>query len=104
MSASPRGNTYHSRPPQSSTTSASTFDRNGSGSQSSNLVLLRALFEMASQVSGKNLFPSNIGGRQLYTIRASKSGFTGRKKEVDFWGDEPQTSPRHLVQDLDPGL
>jgi 2-oxoglutarate ferredoxin oxidoreductase subunit alpha len=33
---------------------------NGSGSQSSNTVLLRSLFQMGIPVSGKNLFPSNI--------------------------------------------
>ncbi|RME50352.1 MAG: 2-oxoacid:acceptor oxidoreductase subunit alpha, partial [Caldilineae bacterium] len=35
---------------------------NGSGSQTSNGVLLRALFKMGIPVSGKNLFPSNIQG------------------------------------------
>ena len=37
---------------------------NGSGSQSSNTVLLRAIFQMGVPVSGKNLFPSirNSGG------------------------------------------
>ncbi len=33
---------------------------NGSGSQTSNMVLLRAIFQMGMPVSGKNLFPSNI--------------------------------------------
>ena len=33
---------------------------NGSGSQSSNTVLLRSIFQMGVPVSGKNLFPSNI--------------------------------------------
>ena len=35
---------------------------NGSGSQSSNSVLLRSIFQMGVPVSGKNLFPSNIAG------------------------------------------
>ncbi|HJO90536.1 MAG TPA: hypothetical protein QF606_02605, partial [Anaerolineales bacterium] len=35
---------------------------NGSGSQTSNLVLLRSLFKMGIPSSGKNLFPSNIQG------------------------------------------
>jgi 2-oxoglutarate ferredoxin oxidoreductase subunit alpha len=35
---------------------------NGSGSQSSNMVLLRSIFQMGVPVSGKNLFPSNIAG------------------------------------------
>jgi 2-oxoglutarate/2-oxoacid ferredoxin oxidoreductase subunit alpha len=57
---------------------------NGSGSQSSNTVLLRALFQMGIPVSGKNLFPSNIAGLPTwYTIRASKDGYVARKKEID---------------------
>jgi 2-oxoglutarate/2-oxoacid ferredoxin oxidoreductase subunit alpha len=35
---------------------------NGSGSQTSNGVLIRALFKMGIPVNGKNLFPSNIQG------------------------------------------
>ena len=35
---------------------------NGSGSQSSNNILMRAIFQMGIPVSGKNLFPSNIQG------------------------------------------
>jgi len=58
---------------------------NGSGSQSSNTVLLRTIFQMGVPVSGKNLFPSNIAGLPTwYTIRASKDGYVARKKEIDF--------------------
>lgn len=58
---------------------------NGSGSQSSNLVLLRALFRMGIPVGGKNLFPSNIAGLPTwFTIRANRDGFVARKREVDF--------------------
>ena len=58
---------------------------NGSGSQSANSVLLRAIFGMGIPVSGKNLFPSNIAGLPTwYTIRASKHGYIARKKEIDF--------------------
>jgi 2-oxoglutarate ferredoxin oxidoreductase subunit alpha len=58
---------------------------NGSGSQSSNTVLLRSIFQMGVPVSGKNLFPSNIAGLPTwYTIRANKDGYIGRKKEIDF--------------------
>ena len=58
---------------------------NGSGSQTANLVLLRAIFQMGVPVSGKNMFPSNIAGLPTwYTIRANKDGYVGRKKEVDF--------------------
>ena len=58
---------------------------NGSGSQSSNSVLLRTLFQMGIPVSGKNLFPSNIAGLPTwYTIRASRDGWVARKKELDL--------------------
>jgi 2-oxoglutarate ferredoxin oxidoreductase subunit alpha len=58
---------------------------NGSGSQSSNMVLLRALFQMGIPVSGKNLFPSNIEGLPTwFTIRASKHGWIARRKEIDI--------------------
>src|SRR5258707_8232591 len=58
---------------------------NGSGSQTSNMVLLRSIFQMGIPVSGKNLFPSNIAGLPTwFTIRANKDGYIGRKKEIDF--------------------
>ena len=77
---------------------------NGSGSQSSNLILLRALFEMGIPVSGKNLFPSNIAGLPTwYTIRANKYGFIGRKKETDVLvAMNPQTAEED-VEGLSPG-
>src|SRR5271168_2020644 len=58
---------------------------NGSGSQTANSVLMRSIFQMGVPVSGKNMFPSNIAGLPTwFTIRASKQGFIGRKKELDF--------------------
>jgi 2-oxoglutarate ferredoxin oxidoreductase subunit alpha len=54
---------------------------NGSGSQSSNTVLLRSIFQMGVPVSGKNLFPSNIAGLPTwYTIRANKDGYVPAKE------------------------
>ena len=35
---------------------------NGSGSQTSNNMLIRSLYKMGIPVTGKNLFPSNIQG------------------------------------------
>src|SRR5450759_3957208 len=53
---------------------------NGSGSQTANTVLLRAIFQMGVLVSGKNLFPSNIAGLPTwFTIRASAKGYVARK-------------------------
>ena len=58
---------------------------NGSGSQTSNLALIRALFRMGIPVSGKNLFPSNIQGLPTwYTIRASSSGHTARRDTAEI--------------------
>src|ERR1700690_457326 len=58
---------------------------NGSGSQSSNSVLLRSIFQMGVPVSGKNLFPSNIAGLPpWFTIRANKDVYVARKKEIDL--------------------
>ena len=77
---------------------------NGSGSQSSNTVLLRAIFQMGVPVSGKNLFPSNIAGLPTwYTIRASKDGFIGRKKEIDVLVAMNPETAREDVLALDPG-
>ena len=57
---------------------------NGSGSQTANNTLLRALFQMGIPVSGKNLFPSNIAGLPTwFTIRANADGYTARRREVD---------------------
>ena len=53
---------------------------NGSGSQTSNLAIIRALFNMGIPVNGKNLFPSNIQGMPTwYIIRLSKDGYLARK-------------------------
>src|SRR5512135_2385915 len=57
---------------------------NGSGSQTANSVLMRAIFQMGVPVSGKNLFPSNIQGLPTwFTIRANKDGYVARKRERD---------------------
>ena len=57
---------------------------NGSGSQTSNLTLLRTFFKMGIPVSGKNLFPSNIQGLPTwYTIRLSKDGYIARREEQE---------------------
>jgi 2-oxoglutarate ferredoxin oxidoreductase subunit alpha len=77
---------------------------NGSGSQTANLVLLRSILLMGVPVSGKNMFPSNIAGLPTwYTIRASKRGYIGRKKEVDFLvAMNPETGKEDVLT-LDPG-
>src|ERR1700751_5864153 len=77
---------------------------NGSGSQTANTVLMRSIFQMGIPVSGKNMFPSNIAGLPTwFTIRASKDGYIGRRKEVDFLiAMNPETA-REDVMKLDSG-
>ena len=77
---------------------------NGSGSQTANMVLLRSILLMGVPVSGKNMFPSNIAGLPTwYTIRASKRGYVGRKKEVDFLvAMNPETAKEDVLT-LEPG-
>jgi len=71
---------------------------NGSGSQTSNLTILRALFKMGIPVSGKNVFPSNIQGMPTwYTIRVSKAGFLARREEQEIVA---AMNPASFAQDL----
>ncbi len=59
--------------------------KNGSGSQTSNNVLVMALFKMGIPVNGKNLFPSNIKGLPTwYTIRVSKDGYIARRATTEI--------------------
>lgn len=58
---------------------------NGSGSQTSNNMLIRSLYKMGIPVTGKNLFPSNIQGLPTwYNIRLSKDGYLARRERVEI--------------------
>ena len=58
---------------------------NGSGSQTANTTLLRAIFQMGIPVSGKNLFPSNIAGLPTwFTIRVNDQGYVSRDARYDL--------------------
>ncbi|MGE5221585.1 MAG: 2-oxoacid:acceptor oxidoreductase subunit alpha [Omnitrophica WOR_2 bacterium] len=77
---------------------------NGSGSQTSNLTIMRALLKMGIPVSGKNLFPSNIQGLPTwFTIRVSKDGYMARSEQVDIVVALNQNSFVKDVQSLKPG-
>ncbi|VAW29893.1 2-oxoglutarate/2-oxoacid ferredoxin oxidoreductase, gamma subunit / 2-oxoglutarate/2-oxoacid ferredoxin oxidoreductase, alpha subunit [hydrothermal vent metagenome] len=53
---------------------------NGTGSQTANSAILRALFKMGIPVNGKNIFPSNIQGLPTwYHIRVSHEGYVARR-------------------------
>ena len=72
---------------------------NGSGSQSSNSVIVRSLFRMGIPATGKNLFPSNIAGLPTwFTIRANPQGFTARRKESDI---VVAMNPASIQEDID---
>jgi 2-oxoglutarate ferredoxin oxidoreductase subunit alpha len=77
---------------------------NGSGSQTANSVLMRSIFQMGIPVSGKNMFPSNIAGLPTwFTIRASKQGYIGRRKEIDFLVAMNPETAREDVMNLESG-
>ena len=71
---------------------------NGSGSQTANNALIRAMFKMGIPVSGKNLFPSNIQGLPTwYSIRISKDGYTARRDVSEILvAYNPRTSEEDL--------
>jgi 2-oxoglutarate/2-oxoacid ferredoxin oxidoreductase subunit alpha len=77
---------------------------NGSGSQSANLVLLRAIFSMGIPVASKNIFPSNHEGLPTwYQLRASAHGYQASKADLDLLiGLNPQTWRQDLAS-LRPG-
>ncbi len=77
---------------------------NGSGSQSSNLILLRALFNMGIPVSGKNLFPSNIQGLPTwYSIRVNEDGWLAQRNHVDMLVAMNATTVVDDLAELPPG-
>src|SRR6476620_9346248 len=58
---------------------------NGSGSQTANGLLARAMFKMGIPVTPKNLFPSNISGLPTwYIIRLSKDGYVARRETAEI--------------------
>ena len=58
---------------------------NGSGSQSSNLVLTNAIFRLGIPAAPKNVFPSNIEGLPTwFDVRLSSKGYQCRSRDVDI--------------------
>ncbi len=76
---------YQSRPPVVNDFNIVVATVNGSGSQTANTTLMRALFKMGIPVNGKNIFPSNISGLPTwYTIRVSKDGYVARREATEI--------------------
>ena len=77
---------------------------NGTGSQTANMAILRALFKMGIPVNGKNIFPSNIQGLPTwYHIRLSADGYTGRRHTSEVLVAFNQTTFVQDVQTLPAG-
>jgi 2-oxoglutarate ferredoxin oxidoreductase subunit alpha len=77
---------------------------NGSGSQTANNTLLRAIHKMGVPVSGKNIFPSNIQGLPTwFTIRVSKEGYIARREQTEILVAMNRASILEDIQKLSPG-
>jgi 2-oxoglutarate ferredoxin oxidoreductase subunit alpha len=77
---------------------------NGTGSQTSNLALIRALFRMGVPVSGKNLFPSNIQGLPTwFTIRANSAGHVARRETTEVLVAMNEATFQEDLADLEKG-
>ncbi len=77
---------------------------NGTGSQTANSVIVRALFKMGIPVSGKNIFPSNIAGLPTwFQIRVSKDGYTARQDEYAILVAMNPATANEDVANLSPG-
>src|SRR3954447_16176252 len=77
---------------------------NGSGSNSANLVLLRALYAMGIPCSGKNVFPSNIEGLPTwFHIRASAKGYVGHRLDTPVLVCMNAQTAADDVRQLQPG-
>ncbi len=85
IQSQPQRRTVDERPPVVNDFSIVVATVNGSGSQTANTVLIRAIFKMGIPVNGKNLFPSNISGLPTwYTIRVSKDGYVARREATEI--------------------
>ncbi len=77
---------------------------NGSGSQTSNMAIIRSLFRMGIPVSGKNLFPSNIQGLPTwFTIRVSSKGYSARRDTTEILVAMNRSTIIEDIQDLSSG-
>ncbi|MCB8983773.1 MAG: 2-oxoacid:acceptor oxidoreductase subunit alpha [Ardenticatenaceae bacterium] len=77
---------------------------NGTGSQTANLALLRAIFRMGVPVNGKNIFPSNIQGLPTwYHIRVSKEGYIARRETSELLVAFNEATVHQDIRSLPPG-
>ncbi|MDR3580200.1 MAG: 2-oxoacid:acceptor oxidoreductase subunit alpha [Oryzomonas sp.] len=81
--------------------SITTATVNGSGSQTANNTLLRAIHKMGVPVNGKNIFPSNIQGLPTwFTIRVSKDGYLARCEQAEILVAMNKASSMEDIQNI----
>jgi len=77
---------------------------NGTGSQTANSTLIRAIMRMGVPVSGKNIFPSNIQGLPTwYVIRVCEEGWIAPRKHADVLIAMNRETARDDVMKCSPG-
>jgi 2-oxoglutarate/2-oxoacid ferredoxin oxidoreductase subunit alpha len=102
--AAPTVEAVGERPPVVNDFSIVAATVNGTGSQTANLALLRALFKMGIPVNGKNIFPSNIQGLPTwYHIRVSHDGYIARKENSEILVAFNLATVQDDINNLPPG-
>jgi 2-oxoglutarate ferredoxin oxidoreductase subunit alpha len=102
--AAPTTEAVDERPPVINDFSIVAATVNGTGSQTANLALLRALFKMGIPVNGKNIFPSNIQGLPTwYHIRVSHEGYISRKEISEILVAFNLATVKEDIENLPPG-
>lgn len=77
---------------------------NGTGSQTANSTLIRALFKMGIPINGKNIFPSNIQGLPTwFIIRLSKDGYISRREQSEILIAMNETTITDDIRELPAG-
>lgn len=77
---------------------------NGTGSQTSNIALLRAMFRMGIAVTGKSLFPSNIQGMPTrYKLRVNNKGYQGYRDKYEVLITTNPTTCFEDIANVEPG-
>jgi 2-oxoglutarate/2-oxoacid ferredoxin oxidoreductase subunit alpha len=102
--AQPASKTVERRAPVLNDFSITTATVNGSGSQTANNTLLRAIHKMGVPVCGKNIFPSNIQGLPTwFTMRVSKDGYLARRDQSEILVALNRTTLQEDIQQLASG-
>ncbi len=100
----PQPEAFTNQPPIINDFSLVVATANGTGSQTSNMAILRAIFKMGVPVNGKNIFPSNIQGLPTwYHIRVSKDGYVARRHTSEILVAFNQATVYEDIKNVPPG-